>query len=177
MSGNARRFLLLLAVCGAMGAGMTFLISLIGCVQPHAVVGVERGGVVVTPDVRVPIASPDSHQATSQPVTAHVAPTAGGDARTVTIQIPITASGSGWPLAVVAGLVGVAVFMWWRAARQRNTRTRQVLTVADAVHGASPEARQEIVSSLDGQMPDEEGFKRLLDKNGKRVHRAARREL
>jgi hypothetical protein len=134
-----------------------------GCVQPNAVVGVERGGVVV------PVASPNSSQTTSQPVTAHVAPTAGGDAKTVTIQVPITASGSGWPIALaVVGIVGIGVVVYlWREKRIANGQT---VAVAQAIRGSPKEARDAVLDRVKN-VPGKAGFDKMLQQHGAYVVR------
>jgi hypothetical protein len=97
------------------------LLLLVGCID-------------VKPAAR-DVASPalnKTEQAPNQPASAYTgAHDVGGDKRDVTAQVPITASGSGWPLALVVlgAIVAFVIIKKVRKARRlRRLKNAKLLT-------------------------------------------------
>ncbi|MDD4890328.1 MAG: hypothetical protein PHU85_10400 [Phycisphaerae bacterium] len=135
--------------------------------SPELTVAPE-GTATVSPTISV--AAPASNPTSQSAVAAQNldAASAGRDVKPVSVQV--NASGSGWPIAAVAGLLLAVAWLWQRNAAKDRQRIGIARAVADM--GPGPQ-RDELLSNVKTNLgPDRTDLDRALARHGLRVHKA-----
>jgi len=178
-----RRWLLVCACC-AWVAGCDNQVG--SATQPVVQIGPAGGGAPAV-EISPRVASDDVRETTSQPVAANAGPVkAGRDAKL--IQVPISASGSGWPAAATAiGMAAAIVGALLLAGKLRATAkrhgllTRSAVAVAGAIKGMEPGiARDGLLTTIEEYLgeaessPARRAWDALSDEHGMRAKRQRR---